>query len=139
NLEYLQLNGFNFHELSRELQRRIEETQIVTYQIAEGTPDNVKYNLFKRINTLEFSLEPQEIIYAVNQGVPANFVQELVGIKEFQEVTKILKSTKRLTYMELVYRFIAFYLNDFSKFNSDFETFLNESVSSLRNLKQSEL
>jgi hypothetical protein len=44
-------NGKKFDELPRNFQRRIEETDIVIYQIQPGTPDRVKFDIFRRINT----------------------------------------------------------------------------------------
>lgn len=45
------LEGMKYTELPRTFIRRIKETNIVAYIVKGGTPANVKYHIFKRINT----------------------------------------------------------------------------------------
>jgi hypothetical protein len=52
DLEFLtNLNGKPFDDLERHYQLRILESQVTAYTIEPGTPVNVKYHIFKRINT----------------------------------------------------------------------------------------
>lgn len=115
NLEFLtDLNGSSYKELDRNLQRIIDETQIVTYQIEAQTPKEVRYSIFNRINTGGLSLNAQEIRQALNQkGVGIKFLSEVCETDEFRQIIEV--SSKRMLDRELVLRFIAFKLNDYKK------------------------
>lgn len=137
NLEYLvQFNGSRYDELPRDLQRRIEEHEVTVYIINSGTPHEVKFNLFRRINTGGLILNAQEIRNAINQGGPAEFVAKLAELPEF---LKFGISTKRMVDRDYVARFLAFYLNGHTDYKSDLDAFLNDSMASLKNKKKSDL
>jgi len=137
NLEYLKnLEGEYFDGLPRTLQRKIEETQIVAYIIKPGTPLNVKYNIFRRINTGGLVLEPQEIRHALNQGIPATFVAELAELQEFKKATEYKIRSSRMLDREFITRFISFYLNDPETYKPDLNTFLNISMAQIASLSE---
>jgi hypothetical protein len=139
NLEFLiQFNGYSYDELPRNLQRRIEEAEITAYIINPGTPDEVKYNVFKRINTTALVLEPQEIRHAINQGIPAVFVKELASLSEFKKATCYAIKTHRMLDRDFVTRFLSFYLNDYKDYQPDLDTFMNKSMAGLKHLSTTE-
>lgn len=119
NLEFLtDLNGKFFDELDRPLQRIIEETQLMTYQIEPQTPKIIRYSIFRRINTGGLKLNRQEIRQAINQsGYAASFLKNEVSSREFKENVSI--SSNRMLDRELVLRFCSFKLLGF---NEDFTT-----------------
>jgi hypothetical protein len=138
-LEFLEdLEGKSFDKLPRPLQRKIEETQIIAYVIQPGTPTNVKYNIFKRINTGGLVLTPQEIRHALNQGIPARFVKELADVEDFRKATEYRIKTARMLDREFVTRFIAFYLNEPNTYVPDLDSFLNKSMGQIALLTMEE-
>ncbi|MBP9180685.1 MAG: DUF262 domain-containing protein [Bacteroidia bacterium] len=139
SLEFLKkLEGDGFDDLPRNLQRQIEETQVTAYIINPGTPDEVKFNIFRRVNTGGLIMEPQEIRHAMNQGAPAVYVKELAQTPEFIEATQRALSPNRMLDREFVTRFISFYMNDYKTYTPDLDTFMNSSMSAIRKLSDSD-
>lgn len=116
NLEFLsELEGKKFDELGRNIQRIIEETQLITYQMEPQTPKEVRYSIFSRINTGGLILNPQEIRQALNQkhrGV--KLLKEITEEKTFINIVRI--TSKRMLDRELVLRFIAFKKCNYNEF-----------------------
>jgi hypothetical protein len=141
-LEFLseELSGKKYHELPRAFQRRIEETEIVIYLIQPGTPANVKFDIFRRINTGGEPLSAQEIRHALNQGKIIKILERLAKSEEFKRATAGGVSAKRMDDRECVLRFFSFMLNEPATYNTNnFDAFLNESMAQLNRMSDDEL
>lgn len=131
NLEYFgEFTGLKFSELPRNMMRRLEETQIIANVIQPGTPDEVKFTIFKRINTGGFYLNAQEIRHAIFHGIPSDFIEELANLHSFHYFHI---NSKRMLDQELVTRFVAFYILKPEKYRERMDDFLESVMSHLRN------
>jgi len=143
NLEFLtDLNGVTYKDLERPLQRTIDDTQLVTYQIEAETPKKVRYSIFNRINTGGLILNAQEIRQALNQE--GNGFEPVSGVRFLEEVARdevfmrvVGISNKRMAGQELVLRFIAFKILD-EKFTTMRE-FLDSAMEKIDKKKKDEL
>jgi len=137
NLEFLtHLNGKRWNNLPENLQRQIEETQVVIYKIMPGTPADVKFNIFKRINTGGLVLESQEIRHALFQGKPSKFISELANLEEFKKATDHKIKTHRMLDRDFANRFLAFYELGVENYGSkeygqDLDTFMSKAMASV--------
>ena len=143
-LEFLtDYNGKYFSSLPRNFIRNIEEADITMYLIQEGTPGEVKFNLFKRINTGGLPLSTQEIRHALNQGTVTKLLKTLSESQEFKKATANGVSPKRMSDKECITRFFAFMLNKPEEYEQyDFDYFLHSSmqkINSLPKARQTEL
>ncbi len=140
NLEFLShLNGKTWDTLSQDLQRVIEESQVVIYKIMPGTPTDVKFNIFKRINTGGLILEPQEIRHALFQGKPAVFIAELGKNNEFIKATNNKIKTHRMLDRDFANRFLGFYLFGYKNYTPDLDTFMSKAMASINDKTDVEL
>lgn len=132
-LEFLkELTGKTFSELPRNLQRRIRETEVTVFQIQPGTPPEVKFNIFKRINTGGLPLSSQEIRNAINGNRVRVFIRELTESEDFITATRNSIADKRMADRECVTRFMAFRINDPITYKGkDFDGFLNQVMRDL--------
>jgi hypothetical protein len=119
-LQYLaELENKTYDELQRKYQRRILETELTLSIIEAGTPPEVKYNIFRRINTGGIPLSPQEIRHALNQGKSTKLLDCLARSKEFTKVTNLnnSKKRKRMTDQEFILGFLAYSIYGYEKYN----------------------
>jgi hypothetical protein len=137
-LEFLiQLEGKSYREIGRDLQRVILETQIIAFVINQGSPSDVKFNLFKRINTGGLVLNPQEIRHALNQGVAADFLSELASLESFKKATGDIPQDRMLD-REYVNRFLAFYFLDHAKIERDIDAEMDNVLKIISNSSSEE-
>lgn len=125
---FLDFNGLHYLDLPRSFQRRIEETNFVVYTVRRGTPDNVKYNVFKRINTGGLELTPQEIRHALFQGQATKLLSELSRSTKFLEATCRSIRTDRMLDQEFVLRFIAVCFYGIDRYAGIPDDFLNDAM-----------
>ncbi len=140
-LEFLTpYNGKAFDELPRHLKRRIKETQVTVFLIEKGTPESVKFNIFKRINTGGLPLSGQEIRHALNQGQVTRFLSRLAISKEFLIATDYGIRDDRMADRECVLRFLAFSLTSYNDYrHNDLDTFLHETMAAINHLSPTKL
>lgn len=132
NLEFLkQFEGFTFEALPPALQRRIMQTPLTIYVVEMGTPEEVKLNVFKRINTGGLVLTPQEIRHAMNQGIPADFVEELAASDLFKDATCHRIKSERMEDCDFVTRFVSFYLMPYTSYTPDMDSFMHKGMKAI--------
>ena len=141
-LEFLtDIEGLTYDKLPRGYQRRIDETILTVYAIEKGTPPEVKFNIFRRINTGGSSLSPQELRHALTQGKATKFLSKLANLPEFKQVTNLSKKkVSRMDDCEFILGFVAFslcpYQNYPAKKGRDY--FLYTQMEKITNLDESE-
>lgn len=120
DLEYLSdLHNLTYQELDPAMLRRFRSTQIVVHVIEPQTPDEVKYDIFNRVNTLGSPLSAQEIRHAMSRNRSRSFVGRLAESAEFDAATelqywkrlpdgRLTRDSSRMANRELALRFCAF-------------------------------
>ncbi|RKG70227.1 DUF262 domain-containing protein [Corallococcus exercitus] len=119
DVEYLEdLKQKRFAALAPIWRRRFNQTQIVVHVIDPQTPVDVKFDIFKRINTGGSPLTAQEIRHCMSKARSRDLLKRLAALDVFHEATRgALKGDIRMVDRELVLRFIAFYtLKDFKQY-----------------------
>lgn len=127
------LNGKKWDTIPDSLRVRIEETQVVVHIIQRRTPEQVRFNVFKRINTGGMPLSAQEIRHALNQGDITIFLETLANSSEFLAATDSGVNPKRQADRECVLRFIAFSEVSYQNYSDrdNLDTFFNRIMKTM--------
>ncbi len=140
NLEFLtEQKDKTFEELPLSLQTRIEDTHLNLYLIDPRTPIDVKFNIFRRINTGGLVLTAQEIRHSLFQGVATKFLNDLAKSEEFKKATANPALAKRMNDRECVLRFLAFFLTSYTEYRSPLDGFLSEAMLAINKIDEQTL
>ena len=133
-LQFLKnFDGFTFSQLARPEVKRIKSLKITMNTLRKGTPLDVKYIIFQRVNTAGVPLTPQEMRHALNQGPAAIFIKELADMESFKKTTNYSVESKRMQDRDFVNRFIAFFIG-YQDYMGDLDMFLNDKMGELNKM-----
>lgn len=108
------------------------ETELRFTVINPSTPEAVKRNIFKRINTGGMPLTLQEIRNALYQGKSTELLFQLANSPEFLNTIKTKINDTRMAARELTLRFIAFNLFSYNVYPSfTLDTWLTSSMQAI--------
>ncbi|KUO03965.1 DUF262 domain-containing protein [Streptomyces caeruleatus] len=140
-LEYLRegFEGKGYDDLTGRLQIRLDETQVVVHVIRPGTPEEVKFNIFARINTGGMPLTRQELRHALIPGPARQLLSSLAETNAFTSATGGSIPRARMADQEMVLRALAFRLTSPLDFRSqDFDQFLAHTMRQINRLSDDE-
>lgn len=133
-LQFLKnFEGLTFSQLARPEVKRIKSLKITMNTLRKGTPLDVKYIIFQRVNTAGEPLTPQEMRHALNQGPAAIFIKELANMESFKKATNYSVKSKRMQDRDFVNRFVAFFIG-YQDYMGDLDMFLNDKMGELNKM-----
>ena len=119
---------FNEDERDIRLVNTIMETEMRFTVINPGTPEAVKRNIFKRINTGGMPLTAHEIRHALYEGKSSALLRRLAESQEFKIAVDSNINDTRMGAQELILRCISFMVLGRSDFKSSMDSWLSNSM-----------
>ncbi|MDR0355679.1 MAG: DUF262 domain-containing protein [Deltaproteobacteria bacterium] len=125
-----ELNGQAYDDLQVALQIRLKRSHVRVEVLRKSASPEIQYRMFKRLNTGQEKMEPQELRNCTIRLIDSkflNFIKELTEDLNFKETTQIIGKTRinKLFDEDLALRFFAF-KNDGSSFKHLVDDFLSE-------------
>jgi uncharacterized protein with ParB-like and HNH nuclease domain len=141
NLEYLKdCNGKTYSQLEGILSplryRKFGQTQIMCFVIDYRSPTQLKFDLFRRLNTGGKPLNNQEIRNCLSRPSVQQLLKNMVELENFGNATDWSVKDTRMEAREAALRFIYFFeqytvSNPVGKYNGDMETTLDDFIDDL--------
>ena len=119
--EYTEFNGKKFADLDKSIQRTIKNTSIHSIVIKKESQE-LKYEIFSRLNQGSTSLKPQELGNCIYRGSFNNMLEEIASNNKTLEFL-VGTENKRKNYQENILRYFA--LKNFQEYSSSISRTLN--------------
>lgn len=127
------LNGFYFQDFPLSRQRRFKRTTLRMIQLTEKADEEVRRDMFERINTGSVELNDMEKRRGIRPGPFLELIKQLAGEQIFQELCPFSDALKkRREPEEYALRFFA-YLNNYEKFERNVNTFIDSYLEEKNN------
>lgn len=122
------LNGFKFADLPLSRQRRFKRRSLRMIELTEKADEEVRRDIFERINTGSDMLKDMERRFGVSDGPLLAFVKECAQFPKFRTLAPLSAALeKRKEREEYVLRFFA-YLDNYQGFKREVRVFLDEFI-----------
>ncbi len=119
--ELSNLNGKYFRDLDKTTQRILKSTSLSTIILTKES-EELKYEIFARLNQGAIALTPQELRNCIYRGAFNDFLEDIAKNNKYLSSLFIMEN-KRKKYQEIILRFFA--LKDFNNYSSSIGKTMN--------------
>ena len=127
------LNGRQFADLDADLQGKLEDTTLRTFELAQTVPKDLMFIIFERLNTGGMALNDMEIRNSLYRGKLNDLLKELAKYNDFTMCCNQKGLDKRMGDRTLILRFLAFYQMTYTRAKKGLKSFFNEFFTTYRN------
>lgn len=129
-----ELNNKSFADLNKEHQTKIKTTTIHTILIKKESPDDIKFEIFERLNTGSIKLNEDELRNSVYRGNYIKLLAELEEDPDFHALVRNDRYKNRMIYRGMFLRFFAFSEKTYLNYSASMKQFLNKELRDNQNL-----
>lgn len=131
---FREINGKKYRSLTDDFQDAIRYFKIRTITFKKESDQDLKFEIFERLNTGAVSLNDQELRNCIYRGGFNVLLKELSTDSDFTFLLGLKKPDKRMKDIELVLRFSAFYHATYLNYKPPMKNFLNAEAEKYRNI-----
>lgn len=129
-----ELNWKSFVELSTPEQNKIKTTTLHTIVIRKESDDDIKFEIFERLNTWSIKLNEDEIRNTVYRWKYINLLKELENNEYFNKLVRKENYKNRMLYRGMILRFFALSEKSYINYKPSIKQFANKHIREFRNL-----
>lgn len=132
--ELPELNGKKYKDLERTIQIKLKQSTLTGIKILKESQE-LKYEIFARLNQGAVSLNPQELRNCIYRGTFNNLLEELAKNKLLPSLFNEVDNRK--SYQENILRFFA--LRDYNNYSSSIKITMNKFMEEHRNDEENKI
>ena len=128
------LNRKLFSELDRSQQSKIKKTTIHTIIIKRESEEDIKFEIFERLNTGSIKLNEDELRNSVYRG---GYIQLLAELEDYPLLNQLIDKDnykKRMRYRGMLLRYFALADKTYLNYKPSMKQFLNKELRDNRNI-----
>jgi hypothetical protein len=133
-----ELNRVKYSELEKSLQLKIKNTPIHVIIIKNDSDEDVKFEIFERLNTGSMKLNEDEIRNSVYRGPYIELLQELSKNPKFDAMVRKPNFKNRMIYRGMILRFLALSEKTYINYRPSMKQFCNKELRNNRNLTKAQ-
>jgi hypothetical protein len=131
-----ELNRKSFQQLDKDLQTKIKTTTIHSIVIKKESNEDIKFEIFERLNTGSTKLNEDEIRNTVFRGKYIDLLEELGDNEDFDVLLQKENFKNRMIYRGLILRFLALSEKSYLNYKSSMKQFCNKELRDNRDLSK---
>lgn len=122
------LNARYFRDLDKATQKLVRDSSIRTVVFKKESDENLRFEIFERLNTGAVPLNRQELRNCVYRGDYNQLLISLAADPDYMWLMRLTGPEKRMRDVEYVLRFAAFHHSTYLKYKPPIARFLDEDM-----------